>query len=133
MTDVIESKILDLCNAIAADSSISAARNQAETFLADTEAVGLYRDLMTKSREMQHRQHHGEDVDDNELQELVELKAIADKHDGIQAFHAAQDRLQEVVELVNGFVTKTLERGVVPSKDEVVNRGGGCGEGCGCH
>jgi hypothetical protein len=82
MTDVIESKLLDLCNAIAADSSISAARNQAETFLADTEAVGLYRDLMTKSREMQHRQHHGEDVDDNELQELVELKAIADKHDG---------------------------------------------------
>jgi cell fate (sporulation/competence/biofilm development) regulator YlbF (YheA/YmcA/DUF963 family) len=72
-------------------------------------------------------------VDDNELQELVELKAIADKHDGIQAFHAAQDRLQEVVELVNGFVTKTLERGVVPSKDEVVNRGGSCGEGCGCH
>ena len=56
----------------------------------------------------------------------------ADAHEGIQAFVAAQDVLQQVANHVNGFVTKTLEKGSVPTAEEVFGAGG-CGEGCGCH
>lgn len=132
MTALIEEKLQALCEAIAADNQLISARDQAEAFLADEEAVGLYRALMTKSRSMQHRQHHGEEIADEEVQELVELKAEADHHEGILSFHNAQATLQEVAELVSGFVSKTLETGVVPTKEEVMKKGG-CGEGCGCH
>jgi cell fate (sporulation/competence/biofilm development) regulator YlbF (YheA/YmcA/DUF963 family) len=132
MNNAIEEKLKDLCVTIAADIKVSAAREQAEAFLADESAVDLYRALMTKTRSMQHRQHHGEDIADEEVQELVELKAEADGHAGIRSFHQAQSTLQGVAELVSGFVSRTLETGVVPTKDEVMNQGG-CGEGCGCH
>jgi len=132
MTTTIEEKLQALCVAIAADNQVTSAREQAEAFLADEQAVGLYRDLMTKSRSMQHRQHHGEEIADEEVQALVELKAEADNHDGIAAFHQAQDVLQGIAEIISGFVSKTLETGNVPTMDEVVNKGG-CGEGCGCH
>lgn len=132
MNSTIEEKLQALCTAIAADKEVQSARDQAEAFLADEDAVSLYRDLMTKSRHMQHRQHDGEDIDDAEVQALVELKHAADNHAGIQSFHEAQDVLQNIVEIVNGFVTKTLESGTVPSMDEVTRKGG-CGEGCGCH
>ncbi len=132
MTTLIEERLQALCVAIAEDSQLISAREQAEAFLADEDAVNLYRALMTKSRSMQHRQHHGEEIADEEVQELVELKAEADNHDGIAAFHQAQDVLQGVAELVSGFVSRTLETGRVPTKDEVMKKGG-CGEGCGCH
>lgn len=132
MISTIEEKLQALCVAIASDSKVASAREQAEAFLADEDAVGLYRDLMNKSRSMQHRQHHGEEIADEEVQELMELKAEADDHAGIRSFHEAQDVLQEIAELVSGFVSKTLETGKVPTRDEVMNKGG-CGEGCGCH
>ena len=36
------------------------------------------------------------------------------------------------LETLGGFVTKTLEKGSVPTAEEVFGAGG-CGEGCGCH
>jgi cell fate (sporulation/competence/biofilm development) regulator YlbF (YheA/YmcA/DUF963 family) len=132
MNPVIEDKIQALCAAIAADPDVQAAREQAERFLVDEKGVTLLRNLMTLSREVQHRQHHGEDVADEQLQQLVELKSEADNHAGIVSFHGAQDVLQTIAETVNGFVTKTLERGKVPTQEEVFGSGG-CGEGCGCH
>ncbi len=131
MTTAIEEKLQALCQAIVADSEIKAARDQAEAFLADEDAVGLFRELMTKSNEMRERQHHGEDIDDEEVSQLMELKAAADGHAGIRSFHQAQDVLQGMVEMVNGFVTKTLENGDVPTRDQVMQKG--CGTGCGCH
>ncbi|MBL9114947.1 MAG: YlbF family regulator [Verrucomicrobiaceae bacterium] len=132
MTPLIEERLKALCVAIAEDSELQGARSKAEAFLADEEGVDLYRELMTKSREMQHRQHDGEEIADEDVQELVELKHAADHHAGIKSFHEAQDVLQGVAEMVSAFVSKTLESGEVPTKEEVMNQGG-CGEGCGCH
>jgi cell fate (sporulation/competence/biofilm development) regulator YlbF (YheA/YmcA/DUF963 family) len=132
MTAAIEDKIQALCETIAADEDVQTARMQAERFLTDDKGVALLRNLMTLSREVQHRQHHGEEVADEQLQQLVELKSEADNHEGIQSFHEAQDVLQTIIDAVNGFVTKTVERGRIPTHDEVFGSGG-CGEGCGCH
>ncbi len=66
------------------------------------------------------------------MNRFQELQSKADADDTIQAFTSAQETLQEVAQHVNAFVTKTLEKGRVPTLDEVVGSGG-CGEGCGCH
>ena len=96
MNATIEAKLKELCTAIAQDAELQTARQQAEAFLADEEAVDLYRDLMSRSRDMQHRQRNGEDIHDEDVQQLVELKHAADNHSAIQSCHSAQDTLQRV-------------------------------------
>lgn len=132
LAPAIASRIDELCAAIAADPEVQKARDQAETFLADEGAVGLYREVMNLGRSLEQRHRGGQKLDPAEVSRFQDLQDQADVHEGIQAFVAAQDVLQEVANQVNGFVTKTLEKGRVPTAEEVLGTGG-CGEGCGCH
>lgn len=132
LAPAIASRIDELCAAIAADSEVQKARECAEAFLADENAVGLYREVMNLGRSLEQRHRGGQKLDSAEVSRFQDLQDQADAHEGIQAFVAAQDVLQEVANQVNGFVTKTLEKGRVPTAEEVFGSGG-CGEGCGCH
>lgn len=129
---VIASHIEALCAAIAADPEVQSARQEAESFLADEEAVSLYRDVMTLGRSLEQRHRSGAELEPSEVSRFQSLQDQADSHETIQKFVAAQDLLQDVANKVNGFVTKTLEKGRVPTHDEVFGQAG-CGEGCGCH
>jgi cell fate (sporulation/competence/biofilm development) regulator YlbF (YheA/YmcA/DUF963 family) len=132
LSETIESRLTDLCAAIANDPAIRSARDQAEAFLADDNAVGLYREMMTLGNQLQQLHRAGEQLDEAEVERFEDLRSRSNNHSGIQAFHEAQDILQGVANAVNGFISKTLEKGAVPSPDEVF-KSGGCGEGCGCH
>ena len=134
-TDIspIEKRIQELCAAIVADGDIRAAREQAEAFLADEEAVSLYRDMATLARSLHQKKHHGEEPGAMEMSRLTDLQNRCEAHPLVTAFQDAQETLGEVAELVQGYVSKTLERGVVPTSAEVRDSGDGCGEGCGCH
>ncbi|MEN3943550.1 YlbF family regulator [Prosthecobacter sp. SYSU 5D2] len=128
----IASKIEALCAAIAADPEVQSARSNAETFLADEKAVELYRDVMTLGRSLEQRHRSGAEMEPEEVSRFQSLQEQADGNDTIQSFMAAQDLLQDVANKVNGFITKTLEKGRVPTHDEVFGQAG-CGTGCGCH
>jgi cell fate (sporulation/competence/biofilm development) regulator YlbF (YheA/YmcA/DUF963 family) len=128
----IASHIEALCAAIAADPDVQSARNNAETFLADEKAVELYRDVMTLGRSLEQRHRSGAEMEQQEVSRFESLQEQADANDTIQSFMAAQDLLQDVANKVNGFITKTLEKGRVPTHDEVFGQAG-CGTGCGCH
>jgi cell fate (sporulation/competence/biofilm development) regulator YlbF (YheA/YmcA/DUF963 family) len=128
----IASHIEALCAAIAADPDVQSARNNAETFLADEKAVELYRDVMTLGRSLEQRHRSGAEMEPQEVSRFESLQEQADANDTIQSFMAAQDLLQDVANKVNGFITKTLEKGRVPTHDEVFGQAG-CGTGCGCH
>ena len=132
LSETVEARLTDLCTAIANDPAIQSARDQAEAFLADEDAVGLYREMMTLGNQLQQLHRAGEQLDEAEVERFEELRTRGNNHSGIQAFHEAQDTLQGVANAVNGFISKTLERGKVPSPEEVF-QSGGCGEGCGCH
>jgi cell fate (sporulation/competence/biofilm development) regulator YlbF (YheA/YmcA/DUF963 family) len=126
-----------LCAAIVADPEIQSAREAAESFLADEQAVALYRDVMNLGRTLEQRHRSGVELEAEDLSRFQMLQDQADQHEGIQAFMAAQDALQSVANAVNGYVTKTLEKGRVPELEEVMGGGccggGGCGSGgCGC-
>ena len=74
----------------------------------------------------------GVELDEAEIGRFQELQAKADADEDIAAFVTAQDVLQNMANMVNSFVTKTLEKGRVPLPEEM-SSGGSCGEGCGCH
>jgi cell fate (sporulation/competence/biofilm development) regulator YlbF (YheA/YmcA/DUF963 family) len=129
----ITAHIESLCAVIAADPEVQSARQAAEAFLADDQAVALYREVMNLGRSLEQRHRSGAELEAEDLSRFQNLQDQADQHEGIQNFMAAQDALQAVANTVNGFITKTLEKGSVPALDEVM--GGGCcgGGGCGCH
>ena len=130
----ITAQLESLCAAIAADPDVMAAREDAETFLENEQAVALYRDVVTLGRSLEQRHRSGAELDEEEIGRFQELQAKADADEDITAFTTAQEVLQKVANLVNGFVTKTLEKGRVPTQEEVAGKSGGsCGEGCGCH
>lgn len=133
LSPAISAQIQSLCEAIAADPEVQAARQHAETFLANEQAVALYRDVVTMGRSLEQRHRSGVEIEDEDINRFQELQSKADADEDIRAFNAAQEILQDVAAHVNGFVTKTLEKGRVPNEEEVFGGNGGCGSGCGCH
>jgi len=130
----LDEKLHDLCAVIAADEEVVTARQHAEAFLADEAAVGLYRRLMQTQHDLSHRQQAGETISNADINAFSLLRDQAQANPLIQEFNDAQETLQGVANLVNGFVTKTLETGRVPTQEEVFGaQNGGCGSGCGCH
>ena len=128
----IEDKIQELCAAIVADDEVQEARNNAEAFLADEAAVGLYRQVALAGRELEKKQRNGVELSDEEIEAFNELQEKAEANSAVKEFQTAQQTLQDVAELINAWVTKTLEKGRVPTEEEVFPSGV-CGEGCGCH
>lgn len=130
----ITAQLEALCATIAADPEVQSAREAAESFLADEQAVSLYRDVMNLGRTLEQRHRSGVELEAADVSRFQLLQDQADQHEGIQSFMAAQDALQNVANTVNGFITKTLEKGRVPAMEEVTGEGGCCGGGgCGCH
>lgn len=129
---LIQSKIIELCEALVADVDVKNARLQAETFLADDGAMALYREMATLGRALHQKQHHGEEPTGEEITRFNGLQDRCEANTVITAFLSAQEVLSGMAETVNAFVGKSLESGSVPSAEEMVKKGG-CGEGCGCH
>jgi len=127
----VESRLHELCAAIAADPEIMAAREKAEAFLSDEEAVGLYRQVVTVGRDLEQRDRSGTPISGQEVEAFEELQEKADQHGSIRSFAEAQETFRNVVDTVGAFVAKTLEKGVVPSAEEMESSC--CGSGCGCH
>ena len=130
----IEESLHALCSAIVADKETNAARAQAEAFLSDESGVELYREVMTLGRSLHQREHNGETPPPEEVARFDELRAKADAHDGIKKFNEAQDHLQSIANMVNGYITKTLQNGAIPTGEKMAAEQGGCcsSGGCGC-
>lgn len=129
---LIQSKIIELCEALVADGEVKNARQQAEAFLADEQAMALYREMASLGRSLHQKQHRDEEPTADEVSRFNSLQDRCESNPVISGFLGAQDILSGVAEAVNSFVGKSLESGHVPSPEEMVKKGG-CGEGCGCH
>lgn len=129
---LIQSKIIELCEALVADGAVKDARQQAEAFLADEQAVSLYREMANLGRSLHQKQHRDEEPTDDELTRFNSLQDKCESSPVITGFLGAQEILSGVAEAVNAFVGKSLESGRVPSADEMTKKGS-CGSGCGCH
>lgn len=129
---LIQSKIIELCEALVADGAVKDARQQAEAFLADEQAVSLYREMANLGRSLHQKQHRDEEPTDDEITRFNALQDKCESSPVITGFLGAQEILSGVAEAVNAFVGKSLESGRVPSAEEMVKKES-CGAGCGCH
>ncbi|MFN7563001.1 MAG: YlbF family regulator, partial [Prosthecobacter sp.] len=75
----LQSKIIELCEALVADADVKNARLQAETFLADDSAMSLYRELATLGRALHQKQHHGEEPTG---EEITRFNGLQDRCEG---------------------------------------------------
>jgi cell fate (sporulation/competence/biofilm development) regulator YlbF (YheA/YmcA/DUF963 family) len=130
-TTAIEEHLKTLCAAIAEDEDVVSAREDAEAFLADESAVSIYREAARLSHEFEGKHHSGEPITDADRTAFAAARSRAEANPLVVRFSEAQGVLQEVANLVNSYVTKTLEKGRVPTAKEL--SGGSCGSGCGCH
>lgn len=129
---LIQSKIIELCEALVADGDIRSARDKAEAFLADDAAMSIYREMATLGRSLHQKQHHGEEPEGEEISRFHALQDSCEENSVISGFLAAQQILSGMAESVNAYVGKSLESGRVPTPEEMEKKGS-CGEGCGCH
>lgn len=131
MSNKVETKTHELCEAIIEHIEAGGIRKRIDTFLADTTARGQYESLMSKGQALQEKQHSGQTLEPSEISKFETERDALLKNPVATAFLDAQEEMHDLQHLVQKHVGKTIELGRIPTAEEL--NGGSCGEGCGCH
>ena len=123
-------KTRELCESILQDPGYQGVRRKIDTFLADSRAKEMYRNLAEKTEHLQHKQQQGVRLSAEEIADYEKERNALEANPIVAGFMEAQQNLHSVQETVNQYISKTLELGRVPNEDEMDS--GGCGHGCGC-
>lgn len=131
MSNKIESKTRELCEAIIEHIEAGGIRKRIDTFLADSAVRGQYESLMNKGQALQEKQHNGQALEPAEISKFEQERDALLKNPVAVGFLDAQEEMHELQHLVQKHVGKTIELGRIPTTDDL--DGGSCGHGCGCH
>jgi len=132
MSNQVESKTRELCEAIIAHIETGGIKKRIDTFLADASARGQYESLMSKGQALQEKQHGGQTLEPAEIASFEQERDALLKNPVASSFLDAQEEMHELQHLVQKQVGKTIELGRIPTAEDL-NGGGSCGSGCGCH
>ena len=132
MSNQVESKTRELCEAIIQHIETGGIKKRIDTFLADASARGQYESLMSKGQALQEKQHGGQTLEPAEIASFEQERDTLLKNPVASSFLDAQEEMHELQNLVQKQVGKTIELGRIPTAEDL-NSGGSCGEGCGCH
>lgn len=128
---VIVQKTRELCQTILDHPDFQSVRKNIDAFMIDDSAKQAYQSLVERSEELNHKQHQGVKLSDQEINDYQSQRDRVVNNPVAANFIRAQQEVHGIQESVNKYLSKTLELGRVPSGEEL--DGGGCGEGCGCH
>ena len=128
-TPVIQ-KTKELCQAILDQPDMQSIRQRIDTFMADEPTRSLYDDLMTKGQALQQKQQLSTPLSGEEVADFEQHRTALFNNPVARDFLDAQEKLHQVQESVQHYVSKTLELGRLPTDEEM--NGGSCGHGCGC-
>ncbi len=132
MSNKVETKTRELCEAIIEHLENGGIRKRIDTFLADATARGQYESLMSKGQSLQEKQHNGQALEPVEISGFETERDALLKNPVAASFLDAQEEMHELQHLVQKHVGKTIELGRIPSAEDL-SGGGSCGNGCGCH
>jgi len=132
MSNQVETKTRELCEAILQHLQSEGIRQRLDTFLADASARGAYESLMSKGQALQEKQHAGQTLEPAEIATFEKERDALLKNPVASGFLDAQEEMHELQHLVQKQVGKTIELGRIPTADDL-SSGGSCGSGCGCH
>jgi cell fate (sporulation/competence/biofilm development) regulator YlbF (YheA/YmcA/DUF963 family) len=128
---IIVQKTRELCQTILDHPDFQSVRKNIDAFMADDKAKQDYQALVERSEELNHKQHQGVKLSDQEINDFQTQRDQVVNNPLAANFIRAQQEVHGIQESVNRYLAKTLELGRVPSEEDL--EGGGCGEGCGCH
>jgi cell fate (sporulation/competence/biofilm development) regulator YlbF (YheA/YmcA/DUF963 family) len=128
----IVQKTRELCQSILEHPDFQSVRKNIDAFMADEKARQDYESLVERSEELNHKQHQGVQLSEQEVNEFKAQRERVVNNPLAANFIRAQQEMHGIQESVNKYLSKTMELGRVPSEEELAS-GGSCGEGCGCH
>jgi cell fate (sporulation/competence/biofilm development) regulator YlbF (YheA/YmcA/DUF963 family) len=131
--DAVRQKTLELCEAIVQQPQFQSIRRRVDSFMADAGARQQYQSLSEKGRSLHERQHQGLPLDGREVADFDNEREALLTNPVAKGFIDAQEELHELQHGVEQYLSKTLELGRVPSEEEMQEKEGSCGHGCGCH
>lgn len=147
MSNQVETKTRELCEAIIKHIQTGGIKQRLDTFLSDATARGAYESLMSKGQALQEKQHGGQALEPAEIAAFETERDALLKNPVASGFLDAQEEMHELQHLVQKHVGKTIELGRIPTAEDL---NGGCcgggghdhghdhghshgGGGCGCH
>ena len=132
MSNQVELKTRELCEAILQHIEKGGIKQRIDTFLADASARGQYEGLMSKGQALQEKQHGGQVLEPAEIATFETERDALLKNTVASSFLDAQEEMHELQSSVKKTVAKTIELGRIPTSEDLAE-GGSCGTGCGCH
>ena len=128
---IIVQKTRELCQTILDHPDFQSVRKNIDAFLADEKAKQEYQSLVERSEELNHKQHEGVRLSDQEINDFQSQRERVVNNPLAANFIRAQQEVHGIQESVNKYLAKTLELGRVPTESDMED--GSCGHGCGCH
>ncbi|ODT68077.1 MAG: hypothetical protein ABS75_21900 [Pelagibacterium sp. SCN 63-23] len=129
-SNTVTQKTRDLCQAILDQPEFQEMRKNIDQFMADEKAQQEYQALVEKSEELNHKQHQGVRLTQDEITAYESQRERVVNNPVAAGFIRAQQEVHQMQESINKYLSKTFELGRVPTEEDME---GGCGEGCGCH
>jgi cell fate (sporulation/competence/biofilm development) regulator YlbF (YheA/YmcA/DUF963 family) len=135
-TQTVENTIIEktkaLCQAIVDQPEMSSIRQRISSFMSDTAARGQYEAVMSKGQALQEKQSQGQQLADTEIADFEKHRDALLNNPVGRGFLDAREELHEIQHSIQKYVSKTLELGRVPTKEDMEDHA--CGDGgCGCH
>ncbi|NJM37975.1 MAG: YlbF family regulator [Akkermansiaceae bacterium] len=125
-------KTKELCAQIANDPSVLKLQSDVERFLNDDAARLQYQSVHERGEELHHKQHAGVELSAVEIREFESARDALFENKIANDFLAAQRELESLQKQISKFVGATIELGRVPTAEDLAEKGGCCGGGCGC-
>jgi cell fate (sporulation/competence/biofilm development) regulator YlbF (YheA/YmcA/DUF963 family) len=129
--NLVLEKTRELCATILAQPNMGSIRKNIDTFMADDKSRADYESLMAKGQELHEKQHRSLPLSGEEVGAFEKQREAVLNNPVARGFLDAQQALHQLQETVTQQLTKTLELGRMPTKEDFES--GSCGSGCGCH
>jgi cell fate (sporulation/competence/biofilm development) regulator YlbF (YheA/YmcA/DUF963 family) len=129
--NLVLEKTRELCATILAQPNMGSIRKNIDTFMADDKSRADYESLMAKGQELHDKQHRSLPLSGEEIGAFEKQRESVLNNPVARGFLDAQQALHQLQETVTQQLTKTLELGRMPTKEDFES--GSCGSGCGCH
>jgi cell fate (sporulation/competence/biofilm development) regulator YlbF (YheA/YmcA/DUF963 family) len=130
--DEIKVKTEELCKLILDQPAFPELRGMINDFFADEEAKYIYNDVVQKQRALQQKQQQGFELTREDMNVFDEAREKIYLNPISRDFLYASQELDKVQNLVINYVLKTIELERIPTEEDLVEEGCGCGGSCGC-
>jgi cell fate (sporulation/competence/biofilm development) regulator YlbF (YheA/YmcA/DUF963 family) len=130
--DEIRVKTEELCQLIIDQAAFPELKGMIADFFANEEARFLYNEVLDKQRTLQQKQQQGIELTREDIQTFDEARERIYVNPVSRDFLYASQELDKVQDLVIKYVLKSIELERIPTEEDLVEEGCGCGGSCGC-